>query len=449
MCSRSLPLPRKFPETGVFGDRSGFMNASAQSKPTGPRRAQVFRALEHKNFRVLWIALSVSAIGTWMQLVALSLLVLQLQHGSALALGEVSLTQAIAFIIFAPMAGALADRFDKRRLLLVTQTVLMALAAVLGAVTYFSVVRFWMVLAIAFSSASVLSVDQPARFALLPSLVPAEDLMNAIAMQSMIFNGASMIGPAIAGLTAALTGLAANFFLNAASFSAVLIALASLRLGPQPGAPQPKPNSLFASIHEGLRAIGTDAILPSILLPYGIMLFFAPSSALLMPVFATKVLGLGPTGLGLLFSALGAGTIAGSILTAWLGDYKRKVQLIAAAYAVCCGALGVFAFCTGLYPAMAALVAVGAAQNGLSATTITLMQQRVSPQMRGRVMSLNTVLLMGIRPLGDYPVSAAIALMGVQTATFLVACVIGLSCLYSFRSFGSRLTQRIDLTLPS
>ena len=138
------------------------------------------------------------------------------------------------------------------------------------------------------------------------------------------------------------------------------------------------------------------------------MLFFAPSPALLMPVFATKVLGLGPAGLGLLFSALGSGTIAGSVLTAWLSDYKRKVPLIAAAYAVWCGALGAFAFCTGLYPAMGALAVVGAAQNGLSATSITLMQQRVLPQMRGRVMSLNTVLLMGIRPLGDYPVSAAI-----------------------------------------
>src|SRR2546427_3796306 len=108
----------KFPESGVSGDRSGSRNPSAQAKPAGPQRAQIFRALEHKNFRVLWIALSVSAIGTWMQIVALSLLVLQLRHGSALALGEVSLTQAIAFIIFAPMAGAIADRFDKRRLLL-------------------------------------------------------------------------------------------------------------------------------------------------------------------------------------------------------------------------------------------------------------------------------------------------------------------------------------------
>jgi MFS family permease len=382
-----------------------------------------------------------------MQIVALSLLVLQLRHGSALALGEVSLTQALAFIIFAPMAGAIADRFDKRRLLLVTQTVLMALAAILGALTYFGVIRFWMVLAIALSSASVLSLDQPVRFALLPSLVPAEDLMNAIALQSMIFNGASMIGPAIAGLTAELTGLAGNFFLNAASFSAVLIALPSLRITPQPGTIPPKSNPLFASIREGLRAISIDVILPSILLPYGILLFFAPSPALLMPVFAANVLRVGPEGLGLLFSALGLGTIAGSVLTAWLSDSKRKVQLIATAYAVWCGALVAFAFCTGLGPAMGALVAAGAAQNGLSATTIALMQQRISPRMRGRVMSLNTVLLMGIRPLGDYPVSAAIALIGVRKTTLLAAWVIGLSCLYSFRGWASRFAEPIDSTV--
>ncbi len=382
---------------------------------------------------MLWTGLIVSAVGTWMQIVALSLLVLQLKHGSALALGEVSLTQALAFFTLAPLGGGIADWLDRRSLLLATQSLLMVLAFLLGLATYTGAIRFWMIIVISFCSAAVLSVDQPTRFALLPSLVPAEDLMNAISLQSVVFNGASMLGPALAGVAVNVVGFAGDFFLNAASFVPVLVALVILRASNEPGmAGGPQRASLLSSVREGLKAVRADVALPTILLVYGVLLLAGPSPALLLPVFATKVLGVGASGLGLLFSALGSGTVVGSLAVASLGDYPHKHRLLWAGYAIWVAALATFSFSSGLWLAMVTLLLLGAAQNGLSATTITLMQTRVPPQMRGRVMSLNTMLLMGVRPLGDFPASALIALIGVQTTALAAACLVGVSCFYSF-----------------
>ena len=160
-----------------------------------------------------------------MQIVALSLFVLDLTRGSAAALGTVCLTQALTFLLFAAIGGSVADRFDKRRLLLLTQSLMMGFAVLLGILTLTGLIRFWIILLVAFASSSALSFDQPARNALITSLVPKEHLMNAVSLQSAVFNGASILGPALAGLSLSRIGYSGNFFLNAASFFAVLAAL--------------------------------------------------------------------------------------------------------------------------------------------------------------------------------------------------------------------------------
>jgi MFS family permease len=157
---------------------------------------RTFRALQYRDFRLLWTGLAVSAVGTWMQIVALSLLVLDITHGSAVALGTLSLTQALSFLLFAAIGGSVADHFDKRRLLLVTQSLMMGFAVLLGILTLTGLIRFWVILLVAFASSSALSFDQPARNALVTSLVPKEHLMNAVSLQSAVFNGASVLGPA-------------------------------------------------------------------------------------------------------------------------------------------------------------------------------------------------------------------------------------------------------------
>lgn len=207
-------------------------------------RLQTFRALQYRNFRLLWISLIVSSVGTWMQIVAQSLLILQITHGSALALGIVALAQSSSFFLFALIGGSVADRVDKRRFLLMTQSLSMGLAFLYGVLTLTGVIQVWMIVLLAFCSGSVLSFDQPTRSSLIPMLVSRQDLMNALSLQSTVFNGAAVVGPALAGiaigalasagyalgLTGSLIGYAGNFLLNGVSYFGVLFVLYFIRV---------------------------------------------------------------------------------------------------------------------------------------------------------------------------------------------------------------------------
>ena len=378
---------------------------------------QAFRALRHREFRFLWFGLAVSAAGTWMQIVAQSLLVLKITHGSAFALGTVSLAQALAFFLFALVGGSVADRLDKRRLLIFTQTSSATLAILLGFLTFFAVIQLWMILVLAFLNGTLLSFDQPARGALVPVLVPKEDLGNAISLQSMVFNGASTLGPALAGFGVATLGYAGNFFLNGASFLGVLIALYIMRAPSGPTHQQPT----LQAVRAALGTVKRDAVLPWILSGYAALLFLGPSSALILPVYAVKILHVGPERLGLLFSAAGVGTILGALFLASLGSSPRRGPIYLNGIFIWIAALTVFALSGRFWISMAALLVFGIGQTLAGTTTITLLQTRVPEQMRGRVMSLNTLLMMGIRPLGDFPAGALIAGIGAPGTVLLSA----------------------------
>lgn len=407
--------------------------------PSGsPARFKTFRALRYRNFRLLWISLIVSSVGTWMQIVAQSLLVLAITNHSAFALGTVSLAQASSFFIFAFIGGSVADRIDKRRLLLFTQTLSMLLAALLGVLTLTGQIQFWMVVVIAFCSGTVLSFDQPTRSALIPTLVPREDLMNAISLQSIVFNGSAFIGPALAGimigvlaqaghalgLHGPLIGYAGNFLLNAVSFLGVLVVLFLLQV-PHDAEASERRAPLLSSIKASLSTVRRDSVLPWVLSGYGFMLFFGPSTSLILPIFATQTLHLTDAQLGLLFSASGLGTILGALMVASLGEVKKKGWLMLGSLLIWASTLLLFAFSTVFWLSLLTLLIFGIAQNGVGATTITLMQTRVPPQMRGRVMSLNTLMIMGIRPLGDFPAGAAIGLIGGPLTVCISSLIIG------------------------
>jgi MFS family permease len=260
-------------------------------------KLQTFRALRYRNFRLLWISLVVSSIGTWMQILAQSLLVLRITHNSSLALGTVALAQALSFFIFALIGGSIADRIDKRRLLLLTQTLSMLLAFLLGILSIIGVIQVWMIVLIAFCSGTVLSFDQPTRSALVPTLVPRSDLMNAISLQSIVFNGSAVVGPALAGITIGLidglgthignyTGFAGNFFLNGISFLGVLYVLFILRVPKELAeGGMERRGPLLRSIAASLKVVGHDEALPWVLSGYGALLFFGPSSTLILPLF--------------------------------------------------------------------------------------------------------------------------------------------------------------------
>lgn len=408
--------------------------ASPEQEPrkAGGRR-QTFEALRHPGYRLLWAGLLVSSVGTWLQIVSLSLLVLQVARGSALTLGLVSLAQAAAFFAFALPAGAAADRFDKRRILFVTQTLLALIAAGFGTLALTRHATIPLLLLLAFASSAVLSFDQPARSALVPLLVPKESLMNAVSLQSVAFNAASAFGPALAGLLAGLIGLAGNFYLNAASYVAVIGVLVFIhpRQQKQPGPdqkPAERPN-LWASVREALVVVARDRALPWVMLGYGALLFFGPSVSLIFPVFAQRVLHLQSGGLGLLFAASGVGTVLGGLLTASLGDFRHKGPLFLGGIGLWLASLVVFALSRSLWLTGGALVFFGIGLNIASATAITLMQTRVAQEMRGRVMSLNTLLMMGVRPLGDFPAGALVGVIGAPGVVLVgagLAGVIGL-----------------------
>lgn len=408
--------------------------------PTKAKGIQTFRALRYRNYRLLWVSLIVSSVGTWMQIVAQSLLVLKITHGSAFALGVVSLAQATSFFLFALIGGSIADRSDKRRFLLVTQSLSMLLAFILGTLTFTGVVQVWMIVIIAFCSGTILSFDQPARSSLVPQLVPREDLMNAISLQSIVFNGSAVLGPALAGVMIgvftyagqligvknSLIGYAGNFYLNAISFLGVLFVLYMLRISHEAtvqGTDRRGP--LLESIRASLGAVRRDAVLPWVLSGYGALLFFGPSASLILPVFASTILKLNPFELGLLFSASGLGTVFGALIVASLGDFKYKGMLLLISFLIWAASLLLFALSRELWFSVVALLLFGMAQNGVGATTITLLQTRVPPQMRGRVMSLNTLLIMGVRPLGDFPAGALIGLIGGPLTVIISAVIVG------------------------
>lgn len=390
----------------------------------GSAGISTFRALRHRNFRLLWSGLAISAVGTWMAIVAMSLLVLDLTHGSAIALGTVSLAQAAAFLIFAPFGGGIADHFDRRRLVFVTQSLMMMFAVLLGALTAAGAIRFWMIPLIAFANAATLSFDQPARNALAFSLVPKEALMNAVSLQSAVFNGASILGPALAGITLSRLGYPANFFLNAASFLAVLIALAVLNTSA--AEPMARPQGGFLrSLSETLHLIRRDAILPSVVTGYAALLFFGPSVALMLPFFSRQVLHAGATGLGVLFTSVGAGSVAGALIIASLGDAQHKGRLALGAMFLWATLLALFGLTNSLWAAVATLFLLGTAQNAAGSTTVTLLQTRVPAAMRGRAMSVNTLLIMCLRPLGDFPASGVMGWLGFRTAVLISAAFVG------------------------
>lgn len=365
-----------------------------------------------------------------MQIVAQSLLVLQLTHGSAFALGLVSLAQSLAFFAFALIGGGFADRLDRKRLLMTTQSVLMTLAVLMGILTAIGTIRVWMIVTIAFLSGTALSFDQPTRAALISSLVPKEDLLNAISLQSAVFNSASMLGPALAGFMIDLVGLPANFFLNAVSFLPVLVSLVLIS-PPKLQAAKTWP-TLITQVGEALATVKRDPILPWLLLSYGVLLFTGPSLPLLLPVLAVRILHVGASTLGLLFSAAGAGAVLGALFPASVRETASKSLILFTGFAIWTISLVFVGVSRSIVITFIALVGLGMSQSAIGAITATLLQTRVPQEQRGRVMSLNTLLIMGVRPLGDFPAAVLISFRGAPFTAVASAIIVGVTALFLY-----------------
>lgn len=383
------------------------------------RRAKFFPALGHRNFRIFFVGYGISLIGSWMQTVAQAWLVLTLTN-SPFLLGVVNALQFAPVMLFSLFGGAIADRFPKRALLFTTQTVLMTLAFLLSFLTWTNLVRYWHVAILATLLGIVNSFDMPARQSFLVELVGRRDLMNAIALNSANFNAARIIGPAIAGFVIARFGLAPAFFLNGISFLAVLWALS--RIEPLPVDPSP-PGNILQDIRDGLGYIlRTPAILTSLAL-LGAVSTAVLNFNVLIPVLARTMLHGDARSYGFVMAAMGIGAFSGALALAGASRFGPRTELrYGGATAVSLAVLGM-GLVGSLPPAVGLAAIAGFSMITFTATTNTSVQVLVPDHLRGRVMSMYTLLFAGSTPLGALLTGGVMDLWGPRTGFFVAGCL--------------------------
>ena len=365
-------------------------------------RLAAFRALRHRNFRLFFVGQLISLIGTWMQSVAQAWLVLKLTN-SAMALGLVAFSSYFPMILVGLFAGAVVDRVDRRRLIVIAQSLLMLSAFVLAALTWSGVVKVEYVIFLAAFNGLVSSFDMPGRQAFVVEMVGREDLPNAIAMNSMIFNGARMVGPAVAGLLIAFIGVTGCFFLNGVSYLAVIWSLLEMELPRH--VMMDAAGSMFRRVREGLHYVWHHPPSLYLMILVAISSGFGMQYTVLIPVFAKNILHSGATGYGFLMAAQGLGAVAGAIAMNSRAATPRALRQNLV-FGLFCTAAAIFAF--GVSPSMPlSLVAqmfIGAGLMHHMVTTNTMLQLFVSDELRGRVMSLYTLSFIGTAPLGSLEV---------------------------------------------
>ncbi|MCE5258641.1 MAG: MFS transporter [Chloroflexi bacterium] len=387
-----------------------------------------FAALRYRNYRLWFIGQMVSLMGTWMQSVAQGWLVYKIS-GSSLALGTISLLGALPTLILMLPAGALADRISKKKILLVTQTMMMLCAAVLTVLAVTQRVAIWHIGLLAIILGIAQSFDAPARQSAAIEMVDdRKDLPSAIALNSMMFNMARIVGPAVGGIVLSSLGAVWCFALNSVSFLAVLIALAFMRFPKQIARAQPQ--SVLKDIKVGLRYVGQNASVRSIILIVGSTTVFGMTYSVLLPAIAADVLRVGEQGLGYLSTAVGIGAFIGALMVAGLSRTRKKgLLLIIGNFCMPIGLL-FFAAARTLPVALAALILVGWANVIQNATANTLVQLLIPDEIRGRVMSVYMVVLFGGAPFNSLQAGLLGQSLGSSAAIAIgavIMLIIGLS----------------------
>jgi MFS family permease len=358
-----------------------------------------FRALKHRNFQLFTIGQLISLIGTWMQTTAQQWLVYRLTKSVAL-LGIFGFASQVPMLLLAWMGGYMGDRYNRHRGVIVTQTCSMILAFVLAGLTLSHVVDKWpmIIIYIAFLVGVVNAFDVPIRQAFFVHMVGKEDLPNAIALNSSIFNGARVVGPAIAGFAIMLIGEGWCFFLNGLSFIAVLVALLMMRIS----AAEIKHDgeSPVRSFVQGFRFAMADQPIRSALLLLCVLSMFGLQYSVFLPIYAHDILHGGSKALGLLMSAAGVGAVLGALQFAARTEYQGLAKWIAATSTTCAIGLLVFSQARVFWLCAAVLFGVGFVATSQMAATNTIIQERVPEQMRSRLMAVYATMFMGVMPIG-------------------------------------------------
>ncbi len=359
--------------------------------------SRTFAALRHRNYRLWFTGQMVSLFGTWMQTTAQGFLVYQLTRSPAF-LGYVGFAAGIPIWLFTLYGGVVADRMPRRTLMLITQTIMMGLAFVLAALSFVHIVAPWHILLLAFGLGAANAFDAPARQALVTDLVEREDLTNAIALNATMFNSATIVGPAVAGVTYAAFGPGWCFTLNGISFLAVIAALWMMDLPRHTG--QLRATSARADLKEGVSYVISQPVVWTIIGVVAMTSLFGISFGTLVPAWAVNILGGDARTNGLLFSARGAGALGSALLIASLGRFEFKGRLLTLGMFAFPLLLLVFAFMRHLLLSLLALAGVGAATILIMNLANTLVQTQVPDELRGRVMSIYSLTFFGSMPVG-------------------------------------------------
>lgn len=383
-------------------------------------RSNTLRALRHRNFQLFFAGQLISLVGTWMQSVAQSWLVYRLT-GSPSLLGLTSFAGQIPIFILSPIAGYAADRLNRHRVVIATQTASMILALILAWLTLAGRVTIPEIFVLAVLLGIVNAFDIPARQSFLVEMVGRGDLMNAIALNSSMFNGARIVGPAIAGILVAKIGEGWCFFANGISYIAVLAGLFAMKVKPF----QPAPASIGAleTIREGFSYVGRTLPIRAIVQLIAVISFAGMPYTVLMPIFADQILHSGAQGLGILMGATGIGALIGALLLAsrtTLTGFTIWIPMAAAAFAV---SLIGFAGSSSMVLSCVAVLLAGFAVMVQIGASNTLIQSMVPDHLRGRAMSVYSMMYLGVGPLGAMAAGFAADAYGVRITTVAGAII--------------------------
>ena len=356
-----------------------------------------FAALKHRNYRLFFAGQFVSLIGSWMQTTAQGWLVYQLT-GSKVLLGTVAAVGSLPMLLLSVWGGSLADRHSKRTVILCTQTGMMLLAFAFAALVWSGRIQPWHILVLAALGGAAMAFDMPARQAFTVEMTSREDLMNAISLNSSMFNGARIVGPSVAGFLMAQVGMGWCFLLNGLSFIAVIAGLLMMRL--PKFVPPAEPPSTGRHVLEGFAYVAGHRRVRLLLLFIGVVGIFGWSYSVLLPAYATDILHVGERGYGALLSANGVGALLGALTVATYGSRLRPRLMIFGGVWVFSAMLLLLAVVRWFPLVLACLAAGGWGMLLCFSTTNTMVQTSVSDAMRGRVMGIWALVFGGLMPLG-------------------------------------------------
>ncbi|MBU4346603.1 MAG: MFS transporter [Candidatus Omnitrophica bacterium] len=375
----------------------------------------MFPALKIKNFRLYWLGMFISLIGTWIQAVAQSWLVFQLTN-SAILLGVVGFLSYIPVFLLSLFAGVVADRMNKRTILIFTQVAFMLLALTLGILTQTKLITPLGIMLIAVLNGIVMSFDAPTRQAVVVELVGKEHLLNAIVLNSAAFSSSRIIGPALAGIFIAGIGMSGCFYINAVSFLAVIVALSLIKI--DNGARKKNKTVLLKDLMQGLRFIKDNRTIVILVTMVGITSLFGISYVILMPIFANVILKVGAKGLGTLMSAVGIGALLAALILARLGNFRHKGRYLILSSLIFSLSLTLFSLSRAYLFSLITLGVVGWASVTAISLINTILQTLVPDEFRGRVMSVFMFTFAGLMPFGNLIAGGLAELFGVSWAVF-------------------------------